>query len=56
MVTYSHEPGGSSATAFDWREIHFAGMPPNLAEEVVVGPAFDVREVISESLRLYQHA
>lgn len=56
VVTYSHEPSGSSATVFDWAEIHFAGMPPNLADETVVGPAFDVREVISESLRQYPRA
>jgi FkbM family methyltransferase len=56
VVTYSREPSGSSATIFDWREVHFAGVPPNLAEENVVGPTYDVRDVIAEALRHHPKA
>ena len=52
VVTYSREPSGSGATIFDWKEIHFAGVPPILEEEIMVGPAYDVREVVAEALRL----
>ena len=43
VVTYRQgDPIASSATYFAWKEIHAAGVPPNLAEEEVRGPALEL--------------
>ena len=53
VVQYRHgDPIASSATYFAWKDIHAAGIPPNLAEEEVRGPAYDVRQVVWNMLRL----
>lgn len=49
IVTYSQHPSGSSAVTFPFGEI-FAHPKP-LASEVVTAAAYDVREVIRETLR-----
>jgi hypothetical protein len=51
IVTYARGPFGSSATSFDWDDIH-AGKPPVLALERESGPSFDMMEVLGEAVRL----
>lgn len=54
VVTYSNSSQGSGATYFSWAEIHAA--PPKLAEETASGPAYDVRDVITHTLRMQPSA
>ena len=51
VVTYAHNKWGSTATTFDFFDIH-AGKPQELSSEIVSGPSYDVLDVLRDAFRL----